>query len=254
MAKPYFEAGGVAIYHGDCREIVPGLGQFDLVCADPPYGETALDWDTFCRGWLGACASVSSSLWSFGSLQFFMDLASSGELSGWRRSQEIIWEKHNGSSFHADRFRRVHEIAAHFYKGEWSAVYKQPVKVNDSQARRCRRKARPPHMGNVGSSEFVSVDGGPRLMTSVIFCRSAHGQAQHPTQKPIGILTPLIAYGCPSGGRILDPFAGSGSSLVAAKQMGVAAVGVEIDERHCEVAAKRLSQETLEFGESFAIG
>ena len=84
-------------------------------------------------------------------------------------------------------------------------------------------------------------------MTSVIFERSCHGYAEHPTQKPLGILRLLMTYSSPKGGIVLDPFAGSGSALVAAMEIGRQAIGVEIEERYCEVAAKRLSQEVLCF-------
>jgi site-specific DNA-methyltransferase (adenine-specific) len=70
-------------------------------------------------------------------------------------------------------------------------------------------------------------------------------RALHPTEKPLGILAPLIAYSCPPGGAVLDPFAGSGSTLEAARASGRHAIGIEADERYCEVAARRLSQGDL---------
>ena len=67
----------------------------------------------------------------------------------------------------------------------------------------------------------------------------------HPTEKPVGILDPLITYACPLGGLVVDPFAGSGSTLDAARCSGRRAVGIEADERYIELAARRLSQATL---------
>jgi site-specific DNA-methyltransferase (adenine-specific) len=67
----------------------------------------------------------------------------------------------------------------------------------------------------------------------------------HPNQKPIGPLRKLLTAYSPSGGLVLDPFMGSGSTLRAAKDLGMKAVGIEIEERYCRVAASRLDQELL---------
>ena len=213
------------------------MSYFDVTIADPPYGETSLQWDARCTGWLSLVAS--NNLWCFGSFRFFFEGAS--EFRGWTLAQDCVWEKHNGSNFHADRFRRVHELYVQFYRGRWSDVYKAPVTTPDATRRTVRRKHRPKHTGNIGASAYESHDGGPRLMRSVRFVRSCHGFAEHPTQKPVELLSPLVEYSCPTEGRVLDPFAGSGSTLVASKKLARRSVGIEIEERWCEVAAKRLS-------------
>jgi site-specific DNA-methyltransferase (adenine-specific) len=74
--------------------------------------------------------------------------------------------------------------------------------------------------------------------------RSVRG-GWHPTEKPLGILDPLIRYACPPGGLVLDPFAGSGSTLDAARQSGRRAIGIEGREDYCEAAVRRLSALTL---------
>jgi site-specific DNA-methyltransferase (adenine-specific) len=241
---PYYEQSGVTIYHGDCREIAPSLdGMFDCVIADVPYGQTSLPWDCWPKGWLDAMPT--RSLWCFGSLRMFSEHWYEFANWGWRLSQDLVWEKHNGSGFHADRFKRVHEQVAHFYRGDWESLYKNPQKTHDATARSVRRKQRPPHMGHIEAGSYRSEDGGPRLMRSVIFAPSMHGDAENETQKPEALVAPLIGYSCPRGGSILSPFCGSGTDLVVARFAGVRAVGIEIREEQCEIAAKRLQQETL---------
>ncbi len=243
--KPYYgPVDGITIYHGDCRDGLPLIEsrQFDLVMADPPYGHTSLSWDKWPVGWLQMVARWSYSLWCFGSLRMFLDQRSEFVESGWALSQDVIWEKHNGSSFHADRFRRVHEQVGHFYRGAWGDIYKSPQTTNDATARTVRRKGRPQHMGHIEASSYTSVDGGPRLTTSVIYSRSMHGSAENETQKPQAVVAPLIEYSCKPRGLILVPFVGSGTDLEIAKLTGRGAVGFDVRESQCEKAALRLSK------------
>lgn len=241
---PYYSESGITIYHGDCRD---GLAlreprDFDLVMADPPYGQTSLTWDKWPTGWLQRVSSWSRSLWCFGSLRMFLDHRDEFIESGWALSQDIVWEKHNGSSFHADRFRRVHEQAGHFYRGDWDSIYKQPQTTNTAQARTVRSKKRPQHMGDIDRTPYESVDGGPLLMRSVMYSPSMHGNAENETQKPELIVAPLIEYACRPHGVILVPFVGSGTDLEIAKITGRGAVGFEVREEQCEKAAQRLSK------------
>lgn len=252
---PYYDEDGITIYHGDCREAMETISPLgvDMVLADPPYGDTSLPWDRLVAGWLPIVTRVvpeRAPLWCFGSLRMFLRVSEDFDSAGWRLAQEIVWEKHNGSSFHADRFKRVHELAVQYYRGAWGDVWKKPITTRDATRRTVRRKERPPHTGDIANSTYVSADGGPRLARSVMQVRSCHGHAQHPTQKPLGILTPLIEYSCPFEGLMLDPFVGVGSSLVAAKRLGRRAIGIEREERYCEIAAKRLAQGVLDFGGS----
>jgi site-specific DNA-methyltransferase (adenine-specific) len=248
MTEPYYSDDDVTIYHGDMREILPALGlQADLVCTDPPYNETALAWDRWPDGWPALAATVASSMWCFGSMRMFLDRRT--DFDGWKLSKDIIWEKHNGSSRAADRFRRVHEIATHWYRGKWADIHHEAQRATTGVDPRSRVGASPdvrsPHLGQY-QSHTSWTDNGTRLLKSVLKVRSMHHAAIHPTEKPIdGLLDPLIRYACPPGGLVLDPFAGSGSTLDAARQSGRRAIGIEANEAYCEAAARRLSALTL---------
>lgn len=245
--KPYYADGTVTLYLGDCREVLPALGvTADLVLADPPYGETSLAWDRWPDGWLQVAATVARSLWCFGSWRVFGPRWPEFLVADWKFGQDIVWEKHNGSGFATDRFKRVHETATHWYRGSWADQYRQVPVTHDAIKHQMRRKARPTHTGDIGSATYLSEDGGPRLMRSVIAVRSMHGRALHPTEKPVGILDPLISYACPPGGLVVDPFAGSGSTLDAARQSGRRAIGIEANEAYAEKVSRRLEQMTLE--------
>lgn len=242
---PYYEQDGITIFHGDCREILPLLGPVDLILTDPPYGDTSLEWDTRVEAWVPLLGRLAPQAWMLGSLRFVLDVMPAWERSGWRLAQEVVWEKHNGSGFHADRFKRVHEFAIHLYQPPWERCYRNPPVTMDATPRTVRRKTRPTHTGHIENGSYRSEDGGPRLMRSVIRCRSEHGRAVHPTQKPLGILRPLIQHSCQPGGVVLDPFMGSGSSLLAARELGRGAIGIEIEESYCEAAVGRLAQGVL---------
>jgi site-specific DNA-methyltransferase (adenine-specific) len=242
----YYQDESVTLHLGDSREIAPTLTA-DAVIVDPPYGDTPLAWDTWPDGWVQALPDVNS-VWCFGSMRMFLEHARDFTDNGWKYGQEIVWEKHNGSGFTTDRFRRVHEFAMHFYRGPWGEVHKETQYTYDAKKRSVNRIAKDAaHNGAIGTSSYASEDGGPRLMRSVIQARGMHGKALHPTQKPIDILTPLVRYSCPPGGTVLDMFAGSGSTLVAAVQEGRKAIGIEVDEKYCEIIAGRLSQGVLSF-------
>lgn len=245
-SSPYYSDDSVTLWHGDFRDVLPALGDvvFDAIVTDPPYGETSLDWDVWPAGWPAAVAPYARSMWCFGSMRMFLDRRD--EFAAWKLSQDVVWEKHNGSGFHADRFRRVHEHALHWYQGEWGAIRHEPPVTNDATARTVRSKRRPSHTGHIERTPYVSQDGGPRLMNSVLYAPSMHGKATNETEKPTSILEHLISYAVAPGGVLLDPFAGSGSSGRAARAIGRRAVLIEKRESQCEKAAKRLEQGVLD--------
>ncbi len=250
MVTPYFKSDDVTIFNADFRDVIEGLPQVDLIIADPPYGETSLAWDRWIKNFpecLRGRLMQHGSFWCFGSFRMFFEHAH--EFSSWKIVQDLIWEKHNGSSMAADRFRRVHETAVQFYPRDvrWKDVYKSLVYVRGGAKKSVKRRQQPPHLRQIGSHFYQSEEGGKRLMRSVIYSRSAHGHATNPTQKPEPILMPLIEYSSRAGAVVLDPCMGSGSVLMAARKLGRSAVGIDIRESECETAAKRLSQQVMKF-------
>lgn len=245
---PYYDDGQITLYLGECGfTMLAAIDPVDCIVTDPPYGDTSLTWDRAVDGWQEL--SLTPQLWCFGSLRFHLATHGSMEDAGWKYGQEVIWEKQNGSGFAADRFKRVHEIAVHWYRGDWNTLhvdtpvtqlYGSAAKVNVT----VRATSRVPHTGAIAPRNYES--DGERLTRSVIQARSEHGRAVHPTQKPLGILRPLIQYSVPKGGLVLDPFAGSASTLLAARELGRRAEGCEINPDYCEAAIKRLAQDTLD--------
>lgn len=238
----------VQILHGDCRQLMAEMpaGQFDACMADPTYGDTSLTWDKIVDGWLPAVARVlkpTCSIWVFGSMRSLVRVFQEMDELGFKYSQDIVWEKQNGTGFHDDRFRRVHEHAVLFYRGAWGEVYHQTQYTNDATAKTVRRKTRPAHTGHIDAGHYVSEDGGPRMMRSVIYARNEHGRAIHPTQKPLQLLAPLIRYSVPPGGSFVVPFCGSGSDLMVAQAEGMHAVACELDEGYVGAARERLAMD-----------
>jgi site-specific DNA-methyltransferase (adenine-specific) len=236
----------MTVLTGDCRIVMPPFGPFDLIVADPPYGDTSLAWDRRVDGWLPlarAALRPSGSLWVFGSLRSFMATATAFDGSGLRYAQEIVWEKQNGSGFQADRFKRVHELIVQFTRADapWSAVYNDVQTTADATARTVRRKKRPPHTGHIDAGTYRSEDGGPRLMRSVIYGRNCHGRAIHPTEKPVALLDILVRTSCPDGGLVGDWFAGSGAAGEACRLAGRRYLGCEIDPAMAVKARARLA-------------
>ncbi len=235
------------IEFGDCRDIMVRWpdGIADACITDPPYGDTSLDWDKQVRGWLPLAARLlkpSAPIWVFGSMRFLAPLFSEMEKLDFRYSQDIVWEKQNGTGFHADRFRRVHEHAVMFYRGKWSDVYHQTQYTDDATRRTTRRKTRPAHTGHIDAGHYTSEDGGPRMMRSVLEVRNEHGRAVHPTQKPEGIIEPLLLYSVPPGGIVLDPFMGSGTTAQVALQHGRQYLGCELNPDYDALQRERLSK------------
>jgi 16S rRNA G966 N2-methylase RsmD len=213
--KPYYQHAGQTIYLGDCREILPSLGPVDLVLTDPPYGigykpQRSL---SKCNKWQSQkpFEAVTNDNLPFepALLLHFPTL--------------VLW----GANHYADKLPP---------SGGWLVWDK--------------KRGATLSRGFVGSD--VELAWSNLFNTARMFdymwcglCRDGEiGEHYHPTQKPVNLMAWCISL-ARSAQTILDPFMGSGTSLVAAKQLGRQAIGIEIEERYCEIAVSRLQQECL---------
>ncbi len=217
---PYYEQDGIVIYHGDCREVLDYIERPDLVLTDPPYIVSR-----FGRHGAGdAMAGTDDGYWLLPSfVQTYRAMQKDAfcvSFYSWRNADDMLY------AWRAARFDPVSHIV--WVKSQMGlGVY-----------------TRAKH-----ESAYLLVKGSPKpvkVIPDVIEWRRERDKV-HPAQKPVDALIPIIdAF--PSS-LVLDPFMGAGSSLVAAKQRGRRAIGIEIEERYCEIAAKRLQQAVLPLGE-----
>lgn len=244
---PYFEEGGFVIYHADCRDILPLLmpSTIDLVLTDPPYGMTANSWDNRLSPDMLAAQLRQFTTVVMTASQPFSSLAVCADLRRFRH--EWIWIKDRGSNFlNASREpMKDHESVLVFSDGGWIYNAQRQQRIGGGLERvrssfTSRWKSENYGVGGEGGRRHGEV---MRLPASWQFFKRDTGL--HPTQKPLGLMTYLILTYSRPGDLVLDPFAGSGTVLRAAKNTARRAIGIEIEERYCEIAAERLSQSVL---------
>jgi site-specific DNA-methyltransferase (adenine-specific) len=254
MTTPYYSDDQVTLYCGDFRELLPDVlathGEPDLVLTDPPYGETSLKWDRWPTGW--PALMPGRSMWCFGSMRMFLEHRDEFTHAGWKLSQDVVWEKNTTGMNAGDRFSRCHEHALHWYSGDWKAVHHQPPRV----PARKRVAGDVVSRGVVGKGAVTGEMGAYRLVSDGLGYQRTVIQSDstrcgiNETEKPPGMVEQLLTYGCPPGGLVLDVFAGGCSTLVAARNSGRRAIGIELREEQCVKAVEwRLSQTVLPFAE-----
>lgn len=224
--NPYYSDDWVTIYHGDCREVLPGLAA-DVVVTDPPYnvgkkygpgsddglppGEyRALIGDVWALSADAGCKTLCYTpgvvnLWDVP--QVLRAPWSLQRLLGWHRRE-----------FAGDSFTWGPAIS-------WEPV----VWAQTTDKPRCNR---------------VFGHGGRDFLVVPSVKEDPH-RAHHPNPKPPAVMRWLVGiFGLPED-IVVDPFMGTGPTLEAAKDAGLRAIGIEIEERYCEIAAERCSQEVL---------
>lgn len=225
MTAPYYSDEAVTLYHGKCEDIAEWL-EADVLVTDPPYG----------RGW------------KQGSLKCLLETARQADIH------------HDGIA--GDLDTAVRDAALARWGGKQAVVFGDLMlappagtklvliygKAIDAGTRGAtagfRRDAEAiyligPWPSGIGGRSSIITSGARKVGGR----GSLASRYQHPHAKPVDVMETLIEY-CPPG-IIADPFAGSGSTLVAARNLGRRVIGVELEERHCEQSARRLSQMVL---------
>ena len=210
---PYYQDDHVRLYHGDCLELADLWTVADVLVTDPPYGMAHRS------GWLDRPIAGDETTVARESVIDIWGFKAAIMFGTWRVPrpsfvrQLVVWDKGDSPGMGDLSLPRGPSHEDIYIMGE------------GFQGRRTGSVIRYPTL-SAGSTE----------------------RPDHPTPKPVPLMEELIRK-CPPG-VIADPFAGSGSTLVAAKALGRRAIGVELEERYAEIAARRLAQDVLDFGEA----
>ena len=213
MPKPFYQDDWVSLYHGDCLELADLWTVADVLVTDPPYGIAHRS------GWLDRPIAGDETTVARESVIDIWGFKAAIMFGTWRVPrpsfvrQLVVWDKGDSPG--------MGDLSL-----PWGPSHEDIYIMGEGfQGRRTGSVIRYPTL-SAGSTE----------------------RPDHPTPKPVPLMEELIRK-CPPG-VIADPFAGSGSTLVAAKALGRRAIGVELEERYAEIAARRLAQDVLDFGEA----
>lgn len=219
--KPYYEHAGITIYHGDCRDVLPALdwgadAGISVVVTDPPYGISLENHGKpeyrTQRSWtIVGDDSPDAVAWVLAYLSGVPLVCFASPMRPWPGEwrQYLVWDKGPAVGGGGDPSR--------CWKQTWELI----------------QVAR------------TGVLNGSRDEAVLHFWSTPQESREHPAQKPVSLIAYLISKVSQDGSAILDPFMGSGTTLRAAKDLRRRAIGIEIEERYCEIAAKRLAQEVL---------
>lgn len=246
MRDPYYQDDAVTLYHGDCLDVLPQIESVDHTITDPPYSEhvhgPARRRNIEHRDRGARCGADTRRKVDLGFEAITPGLMDFIAIHAARVTARWVLAFSDTESGHL--WREAMESAGLDYvrTGAWIKIGSTPQFSGDRPATGfeavtiCHPKGRKRWNG-----------GGKHAVWSVpiVLDRGGNGARLHTTQKPIELLDALVERFTDAGDTILDPFAGSGTTLVAAKSLGRKAIGIELDERYCEIAAKRLAQDSL---------
>jgi len=220
VGEPYYDHKGITIYHGDCREILPTLeaNSVDLVLTDPPYGIKYKN------------ASWSDRPEDYKGLMVFLTKECNRICSGWI----FVFQ----AMLNAPRFHEWFPSEYRIFAAAKNFAQVTPTRIRhswDPVVFWCNGDKGKPQQGVVNRDYHVGDTA------SVV----SNGQCGHPCPRPLDTIKYIAGIASGDQSLVLDPFMGSGTTLRAAKDLGRRAIGIEIEERYCEIAAERLRQEVL---------
>ena len=212
----YYQDDHVTLYHGDCLTEHREWLDADVLVTDPPYGMSYVSgWDSKTRAIKNdsTLTARDEALAAWGGKPAAV-FGTSKEPRPEGTKSLVVWDKTLGTGCGMGdldaAWGNSHEEI--YILGEW---------------KRGKRKRHP--------SVISTADG----------LRSLSGQTGHPTPKPVGLMSSVL--GMSPAGIVADPFAGSGATLIAARNLGRKSIGVELEEKYCEIIAKRLDQQVIDF-------
>ena len=243
------KGNNTTLIHGDALEELAKLepGSVDCVCTDPPYGTTDAPWDT-APDWGRLFAELWRVLKPNGALLMFSQNPVAADIIVQQRHYfryEWVWAKTQSCGFlNANRMpMRAHELVLVFYRAlptynrvPIASQWKKPYSLKHSMT---KTKI----YGTIKLDKMSESKDGRRAPQDVIRC-SFDAKRYHATQKPQELLRALLSQYCRPGDLVLDPFAGSGSTLVAARELGLRSIGFELTEHYYNLARERLAEQT----------
>jgi len=248
--KPYYDHAGIMIYHGDCRDITPGLvGPFDLILTDPPYGHNNNNNDLIHK---------MEAVLGRGPAQDNRPIVNDGpeeaaELVEWLYTTSAERLKAGccccccccGGGGPAPQFARWALLMDKYLNFKQMVVWDKGPMGMGWHYRRSYETVLVGEKAGAPCRWF-----GDRKVENIIrpsdnTKKIIPNEREHPTPKPVGLMGIFIRNHTDVGDLVFDPFMGGGTTLVAAKQLGRRAIGIEVEEKYCEMAARRLSQDVL---------
>jgi site-specific DNA-methyltransferase (adenine-specific) len=222
---PYFQDEFTTIYNCDCRDILPQLPKVDLVLTDPPYGIKHTDGGGFPYTRAFYCEGALEGMTDFHLQEYTAVLGCCDQLVAFHSRDQIIeygqWIRAAFGNYDLHFWAKTNAIP--FTHNTWKSDL-------EYIALGWREKHHQPVSQELKNKAFISgIETGDL----------------HPAQKPIELMSKYVSVLTTEGQTILDPFMGSGTTLRAAKDLGRKAIGIEIEEKYCEIAAKRMAQGVL---------